>query len=87
LETQVRSLHAAVVAATEQAELYSAKVVPAYEAALRSQEKLYAQGKGNVLQVWQTLRLFNEARNEALTLWLGAATARIQLSLLVGEEI
>jgi cobalt-zinc-cadmium efflux system outer membrane protein len=87
LETQVRSLRSATVAATEQADLYATKVVPAYEAALRSQERLYAQGKGNVLQVWQTLRLFNEARNEALTLWLGAATARIQLSLLVGEEL
>ncbi len=87
LEAQVRSLRNAVVAATEQSEMYSTKVVPAYEAALRSQERLYAQGKGNVLQVWQTLRLFNEARNEALTLWLGAATVRIQLSLLVGEEI
>lgn len=87
LEAQVRSLRSAVVAATEQSEMYSTKVVPAYEAALRSQERLYAQGKGNVLQVWQTLRLFNEARNEALTLWLGAATLRIQLSLLVGEEI
>ncbi len=87
LEAQIQALHNAVVAAIEQAELYSAKVVPAYEAALRSQEKLYTQGKGNVLQVWQTLRLFNDARHEALTLWLGAATARIQLSLLVGEEI
>jgi cobalt-zinc-cadmium efflux system outer membrane protein len=87
LEAQIRALRSAVIAASEQVEMYTSKVVPAYEAALRSQERLYAQGKGNVLQVWQTLRLFSEARNEALTLWLNVATLRIQLSLLVGEEI
>ncbi len=87
LETQVRSLRNAAVAALEQEQLYSTKVVPAYEAALRSQERLYAQGKGSVLQVWQTLRLFSEARSEALTLWLGAATARMHLSLLIGDEV
>ena len=75
------------MSAAEQAELYSKKVVPAFHEALRSQERLYAQGKGSVLQVWQTLRTFNDAEREALAVWLTAATARMQLSLLVGEEV
>lgn len=87
LEMQVRSLRNTAAAAIDQAQLYSAKVVPSYEAALRSQERIYSQGKGNVLQVWQTLRLFNEARSEALSLQLAAVTTRIQLSLLVGEVV
>jgi cobalt-zinc-cadmium efflux system outer membrane protein len=87
LEMQVRSLRNTAAAAIDQAHLYSTKVVPSYEAALRSQERIYSQGKGNVLQVWQTLRLFNEARSEALAIQLAAITTRIQLSLLVGEVV
>jgi cobalt-zinc-cadmium efflux system outer membrane protein len=87
LETQVRQLHAAAVNAEERSEIFAKKVVPAYEAALASQERLYTQGKGSVLQVWQVFRIFNDARSEALQLSLAAATARIELSVLVGEEI
>lgn len=87
LESKVKALRSAAVSAAEQADIYSKKVVPAFHEALRSQERLYAQGKGSVLQVWQTLRTFNDAEREALAVWLAAATARMQLSLLVGEEV
>ena len=87
LESQIKSLRSAVISSKEQAELFSAKVVPSFEAALRAQEKLYSEGKGNVLQVWQTLRTFNEVQSQGLLLWLEAASARVQLSLLIGEEI
>jgi cobalt-zinc-cadmium efflux system outer membrane protein len=87
LEAQVKALHGAALRADEQADIFAKKVLPAYEAALTSQERIFSQGKGSVLQVWQMLRIFNEARSEALSLHLAAATARIQLSLLVGEEV
>ena len=86
-ETQIRILRAASAAALERAELFSSKAVPAFDVALHSQEQLYTAGKGNVIQVWQTLRSYNDAQVEGLALWLEAMTNRIQLSLLVGEEV
>lgn len=87
LESQVRALYLAAQSSATQARIFEEKVVPAFAEALRSQEKLYAEGKGSVLQVWQTLRVYNDTQREALQVWLGAVNARAQLSLLVGEEI
>ena len=87
LEVQIKNLRRAAESSKEQSEIFSLKVIPSFEAALRSQEKLYAEGKGNVLQVWQTLRTFNEVQTQGLQLWLEAVSVRVQLSLLVGEEV
>ena len=87
LEHQVFNLRVAAVSAHEQATIFATKVVPSFEAALRAQEKLYNEGKGSVLQVWQTLRAFNEVQAQSLELWLQAVTARGELSILIGEEI
>jgi cobalt-zinc-cadmium efflux system outer membrane protein len=87
LEAQVRALYLAAASSATQARIFQEKVVPAFEDALRSQEQLYSEGKGSVLQVWQTLRAYNDTQREALQVWLGAVNARAQLSLLVGEEI
>ena len=87
LEEQISNLRRAAASADEQARIYSAKVLPAFEGTLRSQEKLYGEGKGNVLQVWQTLRAFNEVQTQGVQLQLEAASARIQLAILVGEEV
>lgn len=86
-EAQVVALRAAAASAREQAQIFQSKVVPAFSGALKSQEQLYAKGKGNVLQVWQTLRTYNEAQLEALTVWLEAVNARSRLAVLIGEEI
>lgn len=86
-ETQIRILRSASAVAHERAELFSARAVPAFGIALDSQERLYTAGKGNVIQVWQTLRSYNDAQVEGLALWLEAITSRIQLSLLIGEEV
>jgi hypothetical protein len=40
-----------------------------------------------VLQVWQTLRTYNDAERESLSVSLAAVAAKIQLSVLVGEEL
>lgn len=87
LSAQIVNVRRAVAEYQDQSRIFLKSVVPSFEKALRSQEKLYQEGKGNVMQVWQTMRAYNEARTEALTLWLDAVSARIQLSVLVGEEI
>jgi outer membrane protein TolC len=87
LQARITSLHDAVTSAVEQSEIYSKKVVPAFRQALHSQEQLYAQGRGSIMQVWQMLRTLNDAEREALAVWNTSTTTRIQLSLLVGEEV
>jgi outer membrane protein TolC len=87
IEARIQRMYMAAETAAQQEHIFSTKVVPAFEEALRAQEKLYGQGKGNVLEVWQALRALSDSRREALTIWLSAVTTRMQLSLLVGEEI
>jgi cobalt-zinc-cadmium efflux system outer membrane protein len=87
LEQRVSALRLAALSADEQARIFQNKVVPAFESALKSQERLYSQGKGSVLEVWQTLRTYNDARRESLSVWLAAASARAQLVSFVGEEL
>jgi cobalt-zinc-cadmium efflux system outer membrane protein len=86
-ESQIRALQLAAQSAAEQATIFQRQVVPSFAGALRSQEQLYSQGKGNVLQVWQTLRTYNDAERESLSVSLAAVAAKIQLSVLVGEEL
>lgn len=87
LETQVRALHTAARLATEQAEIYSQKVVPSFSQALRSEERLYGQGKASVVQLWQTFRTSIEVRIKAVQLELDAVALRSKLSVLVGDEV
>lgn len=87
LENQILNLRKAISSSREQAELYSRKVIPAFANALEAQERLYARGKGSVLQVWQSLITLNEVQIEELKLSLQAKTLRLQLSILIGEEL
>jgi len=87
LDSQIRSLRLASLSAKEQAEIYTEKVVPAFGAALDAQERLYSEGKANVLQVWETLKTYNQVRMDSLTHWLDAVSMRVHLSVLVGEEL
>lgn len=86
-ESQIRALLLAAQSSAQQATIFQRQVVPSFEGALRSQEQLYSQGKGNVLQVWQTLRTYNDAQRESLAVSLAAVGAKVQLSVLVGEEL
>ena len=87
LEAQIRYLRNSAQNSKEQADIFAINVVPSFEGALQAQERQYESGKGNVLQVWQTLRALNDVQTQSLTHWLEAVTARVQLSILVGEEI
>ena len=86
-KSKINNLRDAAINSQEQADIFLQNVIPAFGAALEAQEKLYSQGKGNVIEVWQTLRTLNEVQSQGLLLWLEAISIRVQLSLLVGEEI
>ncbi len=87
LEARVRALRRAAISSAEQARVMHSKVVPAFERALAAEEQLHKEGKASVLEVWQTFRIFNDAQREALAMWQTSLHARVQLSLMVGEEL
>jgi outer membrane protein TolC len=87
LQNLIGTAHAAAAYSQKQASLYSTKVVPAFHRAYTQQKRLYAQGKGTVLEVWQTLRAYTDAQERSLEFQVQALSERMKLSLLVGEEI
>ena len=87
LQNQLANLLNAATAAKAQSEIYTNKVVPNFKIALEVQEKIYTQGKGNILQVWQMQRALYESQMKELELWVESLKSRIKLSILVGEEI
>jgi len=87
LNEMIRQLRIAAVNAEEQVQLFESKVIPAFADALNFEDKRYSEGKGNLLQVWQTLRALSDVRAEGFELLIAAATIRAELSTLIGEEI
>jgi cobalt-zinc-cadmium efflux system outer membrane protein len=87
IDVQVTTVRSAASSLQRQVDTYRAKVVPAFEIALKGEERLFSHGQGSVLSVWQTFRALNEARLNHLALVLQAVSTRTQLSILVGEEV
>jgi outer membrane protein TolC len=87
LENQIITMRQAVVNAREHSDLFASKVIPSFEKALKSQERLYYQGKSNVLQVWQIFTTLNRVKAEGLQHTLEAKALRNRLSVLTGEEL
>jgi len=87
LEHQITTLRNAAVRSKEQSDIFSGKVVPAYQAALRSQERLYSVGRGTIMEMWQVFKLSNEVKVQSANLLLDSIKARSQLSMLIGEEV
>jgi len=87
LGLQVQTVRTAANSLQHQVDTYRSKVVPAFEKALKGEERLFSHGQGSVLSVWQTFRALNEARLTYLGLIQQAASTRAQLSILVGEEV
>jgi outer membrane protein TolC len=87
LRTQIASLRSVTLAEEAQATLYRSRVVPAFAEALKAQQKLYTEGRGGVLEVWQMLRTFHEVQLRSLELELRAVAKKASLSLLIGEEL
>ena len=86
-EAQISMLRNAAMYSAEQARIFKAKVIPSYEHALHAQEKQYRTGTGDLSLVWQTLRSLTGAQREYSQLWLTAVTSRVQLEILIGEEV
>ena len=86
-EYQIRALRNAAVRSKTQADTFARKVVPAYQTALSAQERLYSAGKGNLMEIWQIFKSTNEAQLQSAKLLLESMKARVELSLLVGEEM
>ncbi len=87
LRSQVTYLQVANQNARRQLELFNKNVIPSFQEALKIQEELFTKGQGDVLQVWQSLRMLSEVQEQSLKLWSSNVAARIRLSLLIGEEI
>jgi outer membrane protein TolC len=87
LDSTVSSLALAASSSRRQVEIYRTKVVPSFESAFQAEERLYKEGKGSLLDLWQTFRALNDARVSELTLQTEAIKHRAELSVLVGEEI
>ncbi len=87
LDASVRSLRLAAESAQRQMEIYRVKVIPSFELAFKAEERIYKEGKGSLLDLWQTFRAVNEARLSELALQGEAIKHRVDLSVLVGEEI
>ena len=86
-EAQIIALRSAAMYSAEQARIFKEKVIPSYERALQAQEKQYRTGTGDLSLVWQSLRSLTEAQREYSQLWLAAVTSRVQLEILIGEEV
>jgi hypothetical protein len=86
-ENQIKNLYYIVKTTDEQSKIISQKVIPAFKLALDSQEKLYRDGKGDILKVWQALTTYNEAQVKGLNLKIATLISRLQLNQLVGEEL
>ncbi len=87
LQGLISTTRSAAANSQQQASLYATKVVPAFQRAYRAQDRLYRQGKGTVLEVWQTLRAYTDAQEQALGFKVQALSERSKLSILVGEEV
>jgi outer membrane protein TolC len=87
LDSTIASLRLAVASSQRQVEIYRTKVVPSFERAFKAEERLYKEGKGSLLDLWQTFRAMNEARLSELTMQTSAIKHRAELAVLVGEEI
>ena len=84
---EISALVDAVNLALSEAELFESKVVPAFQDSLRFQERQFREGSGSIFQIWQTQRELFESQAKALELWTKAFSLRIELEILVGQEL
>ncbi len=85
--SHITGLYRALEAIEEQIRVLERDVMPTFQEALAAQENLFRSGKGNVLQLWQSVRASHEASRDSLTLRQRAIGMRSRLSLLIGDEL
>ncbi len=86
-QDEIASMVDAVNLAIDEAALFDSKVIPAFRDSLRFQEKQFAAGSGSIVQIWQTQRELFDAHGRSLELWTKALGLRIELEILIGQEL
>jgi outer membrane protein, heavy metal efflux system len=61
--------------------------IPSFDRALKAIIRLFENGKGDIVQIWQTLKAIHEAKLKVIELDSETANLTAQLSILVGEEL
>lgn len=87
LAEQIRLARIAAVHADKEVAHFESLVIPAFLGAWRSEDKRYREGRGSLLQVWQTFRALSEVRAESIELSQSSAGMRAELAVLVGAEL
>ena len=85
--SHITGLYHSIEAIEEQIRILEHDVMPTFQEALVAQDNLFRSGKGNALQLWQSVRASHEASRDSLTLRQRAIGMRSRLSLLIGDEL
>lgn len=86
-QDEISSIVAAANLAMEEATLFESKVIPAFRESLHFQERQFSAGSGSIVQIWQTQRELFDAQGRGLELWTKAFSLRIELEILIGQEL
>ena len=86
-QEEIASIVDAANLAMDEATLFETRIVPAFRDSLQFQEKQFAAGNGSLLQIWQTQRELFETQSKSLERWTKAFALRIELEILIGEEL
>ncbi len=66
---------------------YENKVLPGLREALTAFESQVRDGQGSIFQLWQTLREYVDAQERYLELWTQTFSERIELAIILEEDI
>lgn len=72
---------------TDEVLLYQNRVLPALSDALKAYENQVRTGQGSIFALWQTSREYIDAHERYLELWARAFGDRIELEIMLEEEI
>lgn len=89
-ETFQQAVLSAARAAAFRAEelvLYEKKILPAMNEAFHAAQTQVKSAQGSVPQLWQTLREYGESHERYLELWTRAFADRLELSLILEEDL
>ncbi len=71
----------------EQADRLQSEVIPLLEQSLSAAERELEAGQGNPIQIWQTLSELAMSHDRFLELWMKGLSERVELSILLGENV
>lgn len=71
----------------QQVELYKDKVLPALDDALKALEVQVRAGQGSIFSLWQVSREYIDAQGRYLELWTRAFSERVELAIILEEEM